>query len=131
MNKKTVGIVMASILSAFVLMGATQWMQQRRNTGELMTQPMDFYNGAKIDLSSGSWMVEGYGGSKPAVGFDVNDTSSGGNLVIHLINTPSTTLCTLKVAASSGITQTKGIVFDRIDSLGTTATLVDGMKIWF
>lgn len=131
MNKKTVAIVVASMLGAFVLMGATQWMQQRRNTGELMTQPMDWYSGPKVTWTDHVWKAVGYGGSAPAVGFSVNDTSSGGNLVLHLINTAGPQLCTLKIAASSGQMQTIGMVFDRIDSLGTTQTLLDGMKIWF
>ncbi len=100
------------------------------------TQPAGHYSGAAISWTASKWTtVDRAGIARPAIGIDVADTSSGGNLVVHLMGdytaSGAAVLCTLKIPASNtNTTQRIGIIFDRIDSAGTTIKL-GGVTVWF
>lgn len=126
------------VLSFLVASTVSYAEDSRKGAGGIQSyvvQPMGHYSGGAVSWSSSVWTTKGYDGvARRAVGFDVKSTSTGGNLVIHPIDsyTPSGSVqkCTLSIPASNGLTQRMGIVFDRIDSAGTTITMSD-LTIWF
>lgn len=70
----------------------------------------------------------------PARGFDVYDTSSGGNLKIHLVNdfdASGRKIWTVyPIPKSNGSIQRIGLIFDAIDSVGTTIA-IGGIILWY
>jgi len=70
----------------------------------------------------------------PVRGFDVYDTSSGGDLKVHLLNDFDASgrkiWTTYKLPASNGNIQRIGLIFDTIDSAGTTIK-TGGIILWY
>lgn len=74
------------------------------------------------------------GNAKIARGFDVVSTSSGGNLKVHLLNDYNAkkqkVWLVYPIPASGGAVQRVGLIFDEVDSTGTTISKSD-LIIWY
>jgi hypothetical protein len=127
-------IALAVVISAIAVFAE----DSRKGAGGIASypvQPMGHYSGGSVTWTSSVWATKGYDGvTRRAVGFDVKSSSTGGNLVVHMIDdytaSGAVQKCTLLIPASNGNTQRVGLVFDRIDSAGTTITMSD-VTIWF
>lgn len=88
-----------------------------------------------ISWASGSYVTKDRASvAMPCRGFDVYDTSSGGNLKVHLVNDFDASgrkiWTTYKIPASNGSIQRVGLIFDAIDSAGTTIA-IGGIILWY
>jgi hypothetical protein len=117
--------------ASMIMIGAVSLSAESSRGGDMknyQVQPCGHINGAAITWTAGRWTsVSRSGRPVVSVGIDVADTSSGGNLVVHLINdynaAGSPVLCTLTIPAGTTAISRYGWCFDRIDSAGTTIKL--------
>jgi hypothetical protein len=68
---------------------------------------------------------------KYARGLEIKGTTSGGNISLHLIDDPAGKRLIYVVPAGAGMVQRIPMVFDTIDSAGTTILKTDIMAVWY
>jgi hypothetical protein len=73
--------------------------------------------------------IAGKTAARKAVGFDVDDTTTGGTLVVHLIDDPATRWCVILIPAGAGVRQRMGYIFDKIHQRSTLN--VAGLSVYF
>jgi hypothetical protein len=96
-----------------------------------VAQPIGHIGGNKISYSSNKWATKTQAGViMTAVGIDVVSSSSGGNLVVHMVGDPAGYYDTVAIPASNGFTQRIGMVFDTVIETGSTITIAN-VKILF
>jgi hypothetical protein len=88
-----------------------------------------------VAWSSGKYLTKRRNGQyRIARGFEVTDTSAGGLIKLHLLNdfdaAGRKVYLTYKIPASSGSIQRIGMIFDEVDSAGTTISKKD-LIIWY
>lgn len=104
--------------------------QTRSDIVPVITYTMQPTGSDSLHWSFGKYLTQGRNGSaKPARGIEVASTSSGGNFKIHLINDYDSKgrkiWLVYPIPASSGSTQRIGLIFDEVDSAGTTILKTD------
>lgn len=94
-----------------------------------MGQPRQHFKGSDVVYSGGVWKTRDYfGNTKEAKSFYVKSSSSGGNLVVHLVEDPQDKTVTLEIpSGAAGYNQ--AFVFDQVYESGTTIALAD-LTFW-
>jgi hypothetical protein len=130
----TLGLFLAVILVTVLLFPAQAADRESsidwRKGSFLSMQPSGHRLGTDVTYTAGKWSVKNQKGQATvAVGVTVRDTSDGGVLRVHLVDdyTAAGARVYCNVPLAAGLT---GIIFDEIDSAGTTLPKSEFI-IWF